>query len=377
MEIVLFFAALLLCYSNGANDNFKGFATVWGSQSLSYEAAIRWASVTTVAGAITGLYFAEALVANFSGRGLVPDALAGTTPFILSVALGAGCTVMLATLLGFPISTTHALIGGLVGAGLAAPVGGVNFGKLGQTFVLPLLASPVLAAAAAGGLYFAARRLFPRSFQTQTLVDACVCESAVPLSAGVHGVALGAVQMRPIAMALPMVGSNADCAQAGVRPLASVRMTGQAVLQKLHYLSAAAICFARGVNDTPKLVALLLAAKLVAMTSAFWVVAVAMALGGWFNARKVATTMAKKIVPLTETQGVTANVVTAFLVIFASKLGLPVSTTHVSVGSISGVGIATGKLDFSELSKIVLSWVVTLPCAASIAAVTMFFISAT
>jgi inorganic phosphate transporter, PiT family len=63
--------------------------------------------------------------------------------------------------------------------------------------------------------------------------------------------------------------------------------------------------------------------------------------------------------------------VTAALVIFASKFRLPVSTTHVAAGSISGVGFATGNVETRELTKIVLSWVITLPCAATIAAVAM------
>lgn len=370
---MLSFAALLLCYSNGANDNFKGFATVWGSNTLSYEQAIRWATLTTVAGAITGLYFAEALVASFSGRGLVPDALAGTAPFILSVGLGAGLTVLLATLLGFPISTTHALIGGLVGAGLAAPTGIVNFGKLGQSFVLPLLVSPVLSLTLAGSIFYVVQRVFAKRAPATDAIDACLCEPA-PAYAGLNGLNGVGVMAMP-AMALPWVGTRASCDQAGAATLVSISTTRSAILQKLHYLSAAAICFARGMNDTPKLVALLLAAKIMSITPSFWVVAAAMALGGWFNARKVATTMAKKIVPLTETQGVAANLVTAFLVIFASKLGLPVSTTHVSVGSISGVGLASGKIDLAELSKILMSWVITLPCAATIAALTMWLVS--
>ena len=370
---MLLFAALLLCYSNGANDNFKGFVTVWGSNTLSYEQAIRWATLTTVAGAITGLYFAEALVASFSGRGLVPDALAGTAPFILSVGLGAGLTVLLATLLGFPISTTHALIGGLVGAGLAAPMGIVNFGKLGQSFVLPLLVSPVLSLILAGSIFYAVLRVFAQRAPATDAIDACLCEPA-PAYAGLNG--LNGVRVMPLPrIALPLIGTQASCDQAGAAPLVSISTTRSAILQKVHHLSATAICFARGMNDTPKLVVLLLAVKITSITASFWVVAAAMALGGWFNARKVATTMAKKIVPLTETQGVTANLVTAFLVIFASKLGLPVSTTHVSVGSISGVGMASGKIDLTELSKILMSWAITLPCAASIAALTMWLVS--
>jgi inorganic phosphate transporter, PiT family len=361
MEILLLAAALLLCYSNGANDNFKGFATVWGSGAGDYDTAIRWATVTTVAGAIAGLYLAEGLVASFSGRGLVPDAMAGSTSFIFSVATGAGLTVLLATLLGFPISTTHGLIGALVGAGLAAPGGAVNFSKLGQTFVLPLLASPVLSATTAALVFWVARKCFsPRALQA----EACVCEAPLSGTSAMNG---GAAAM-PMTAALPqlMVGTEAECAPAGARTLFGFSV--QRLTQRLHYFSAASICFARGVNDTPKLVALLLAAKLTGLAASFWVVALAMAVGGWFGARKVAVTMSKNIVPLNEGQGFAANLVTSLLVIFASKFGMPVSTTHVSVGSISGVGLVTGTIEMKELTKILLSWVVTLPLAAALAA---------
>ena len=105
MLLMLCLAALLLAYSNGANDNFKGFATIWGSGEADYDTALRLATITTVVGAIAALYIANGLVANFSGRGLVPAELAGTPRFIFAVALGAGLTVLLATRLGFPIST--------------------------------------------------------------------------------------------------------------------------------------------------------------------------------------------------------------------------------------------------------------------------------
>jgi inorganic phosphate transporter, PiT family len=366
MEILLFLAAILLCYSNGANDNFKGFATVWGSGASDFDTAKLFATVATVAGAITALYIAHDLVASFSGRGLVPNELAGTTSFVFSVALGAGSTVLLATFLGFPISTTHAIIGGLVGAGLAAGfnsnsiASSVNFTKLGQTFLLPLLLSPLISALSALGLFFVFRKLFTSDQRARIDAGACICAPA----AQVNSVGI-AVMTNSIAM--PVINSSVACAEVGVVPIATI--TRRSVLNKLHYASAASICFARGLNDTPKLVALLLAAKTVGLTASFWTVALAMAIGGWLNARKVATTMSKKLVPLTESQGFTANIVTALLVIFASKLGLPVSTTHVSVGSISGVGFATGNVETRELTKIVLSWVITLPCAATIAAV--------
>jgi inorganic phosphate transporter, PiT family len=366
MELLFIFAVLLLCYSNGANDNFKGFATVWGSGAAEFGAAKLWATLATVAGALAALYLAQDLVASFSGRGLVPDALAGTAPFVLAVTLGAGLTVLLATMLGFPISTTHAIIGGLVGAGLAAGAvssgSAVNFGKLGQTFLLPLLLSPLLSALVAFGLFFAIRR-FRRAREPEAeATGVCVCLAPAPVTS--DGFASAAKQTP--SFPLPIIASSGECADDNATVLASV--TPRGALNTLHYASAACICFARGLNDTPKLVALLLATKALGLSASFGAVAVAMALGGWLNAKKVASTMSKNLVPLGETQGLAANVVTALLVISASKFGLPVSTTHVSVGSISGVGFAAGEVRTSELGKIVLSWVITLPCAAGIAA---------
>ncbi len=364
MEILLLFAALLLAYSNGANDNFKGFATVWGSGSINYERASLWATVTTIAGAIAALYLAQGLVSSFSGRGLVPNALAGSTSFIFCVALAAGLTVLLATVLGFPISTTHAIIGGLVGAGLAAPGHDVNFDKLGQTFVLPLLVSPLLSAGAALALFAVVRRWLVPGKPANPL---CVCE--VPMERLEIAAVSGQIAASAAVGSRLMLGTEAACAPVRSATLARLSLAG--VIDKLHYFSAASICFARGLNDTPKLAALLLAARYTGTATTFWIIALAMAAGGLLSARKVAVTMSKKIVVLSPAQGFAANLVTALLVIFASKLGLPVSTTHVSVGAISGAGFLTGTTDRPALLKIVLSWLITLPLAASIGGLAM------
>ncbi len=74
--------------------------------------------------------------------------------------------------------------------------------------------------------------------------------------------------------------------------------------------------------------------------------------------------MSKKITPLNHGQGFTANIVTGALVVFASRLGMPVSTTHVSVGSLFGIGLITRKANVRVVSEILLSWVLTLPIAA-------------
>src|SRR6185436_20174663 len=112
---LLFLATCFLAYSNGANDNFKGVASLFGSRTASYRAAISWATITTFAGSVAAIFLAEGLLKKFSGKGLVPDLLTGSPSFLLAVAIGAGATVILATLTGFPISTTHGLTGALVG----------------------------------------------------------------------------------------------------------------------------------------------------------------------------------------------------------------------------------------------------------------------
>src|ERR1051325_4456893 len=153
MISLLFLAVVFLAYSNGANDNFKAVASLFGSRTCSYKTAISWATVTTGAGSIAAIFLAQSLLKRFSGKGLVPDALSGQTEFLLAVALGAGVTVILATLLGFPISTTHGLTGALVGAGLVSNSGDVNFAALGKNFVSPLVISPVLAVLAGAMIY--------------------------------------------------------------------------------------------------------------------------------------------------------------------------------------------------------------------------------
>ena len=108
MMLGLVVAMLLVAYANGANDNFKGVATLFGSATTGYRTALRFGTAATLAGALASLVLAQGLVARFSGRGLVPDALTRDATFLVAVGLAAAGTVLLAVLLGLPISTTHA-----------------------------------------------------------------------------------------------------------------------------------------------------------------------------------------------------------------------------------------------------------------------------
>ena len=154
MATALFFATCFLAYSNGANDNFKGVASLFGSRTTSYRTAMTWATLTTFAGSIASIFLAQALLKKFSGKGLVPETIVGSEGFLLAVALGAGLTVILATRFGFPISTTHALTGAIVGSGLVAVGSQVNGAALGNGFIVPLLLGPLLAIALGAILYF-------------------------------------------------------------------------------------------------------------------------------------------------------------------------------------------------------------------------------
>jgi PiT family inorganic phosphate transporter len=143
---------------------------------------------------------------------------------------------------------------------------------------------------------------------------------------------------------------------------------GQQLIDAGHFVSAGVVSFARGLNDTPKIAALLLVLPSLGSRGGLVAVAVAIAIGGLLGARRVAMTMGKKITPLNAGQGFSANLATGLIVTAASFFALPVSTTHVSVGSLSGIGLTTGKADLRVLRNIVLSWVVTLPCAALLGA---------
>jgi PiT family inorganic phosphate transporter len=370
LTLSMIFTALLLAYANGANDNFKGVASLFGSRTSGYRTAISWATLTTFAGSLTAMFMAQALLKRFAGQGLVPTALAASPQFILSVGLGAGATVLLAALLGFPISTTHGLTGALVGAGFIAVGDEVHSAQLGKAFVLPLLVSPLLAATLGATVYLASRFARLRLGVTREM---CVCvgveQSVLPLPRPDGVFATQALPTPSAAVAEPFA-----CTQRYKGQVFGVN-AGR-LLDTLHFLSAGAVSFARGLNDTPKIAALLLAAGSLDIQWGFAAVAVAIAVGGLFNAKKVAETMSHRLTGMNPGQGFAANLTTALLVTTASFNGLPVSTTHVSVGSLLGMGIATHQVKWKPVLGVLASWAITLPCGALLAALIFFALSA-
>ena len=365
--IVALAAGLCLAFANGANDNFKGVATLFGSGTTSFRRALIWATATTFLGSLAAFALAGNLMERFGGKGLVDDAMAAQSAFAASVALGAGLTVLLATRFGMPISTTHSLVGALVGTGMIAGTT-LNVANLGTKFLLPLLVSPILAVAVTGIVYPLLRRLPGRLGITH---DICLCvgdETLEVLPAGHQAVAMQRAEHLTATL-----GNKVTCQN---------RYKGQVwgisaadTLDRLHFLSSGMVSFARGLNDTPKIAALLLVAPYFGASVSLVLVGIIIAVGGLVSARRVAETMSKRITTMNHGQGFTANVITGLIVIGASGFSLPVSTTHVSCGSLFGIGAVTGQAHRKTIVTILLAWFVTLPVAAAIAAAVYYLLA--
>lgn len=355
---LLFISVCFLAYSNGANDNFKGVASLYGSGAASYRSALIWATAATFAGSICALYLAQTLLITFSGKGLAPDSLIQTIPFMTAVAVGAGMTVIMATRLGFPVSTTHALLGAISGSTLSATLGDINLSALGSHFLLPLLLSPLVSLLLAMAIYAFLKKMRRRIAIGDPLC-LCIENQTAASMASLDSASIAFPPDKPMAISIDRQ-SDCDNRYAGV----ILGLDAQRIVDVLHFFSAGSVCFARGLNDTPKIAALLLLAPALNMHWIIIVVALIMAFGGLLNAGRVAETMSHRITEISRGQGLSANLTTSLLVIFASKLGMPVSTTHVSVGALFGIGLATGKANNGMIASILLSWVLTLPCAA-------------
>lgn len=311
---VLVLAVGCVAFTNGANANFKGVASLYGSGTTSRRTAALWGTAATFAGSLAALavavFLSAGLLTAFGGRGVVPDALAASPHFLCAVALGAALTSFVATRVGMPVSTTHALVGALAGAGLASGES-VRFGALGAQFVLPLVVSPVLAAALGAGT--------------------CLLLRALKLA-----------------------------------PDARTRK-----LDVAHVLSTGAASFARGLNDTPKMAALLAAVPGAELWWAFLFVALGIALGGVLDSARVAETLGKKLTDMNPGQGFASSLVTALLVGTASLHSVPASTTHVSVGALVGMGTAARRARWMKVWEVLFAWVSTAPCAAALAALVL------
>jgi inorganic phosphate transporter, PiT family len=351
MVALLVALTLVVAFANGANDVSKGVATLVGSGVTDLRRALFWGTAWTVAGGVIAAFASQGLVAVFSGKGLL--AATPGTHFLVAVAVGAIGWLIIATRTGLPVSTTHSLVGGLVGVGIAAEgMAGVRWAAVVTKIAVPLAVSPLAALA----LMMASYPLIGFAFRRFNRY--CVCverEERVVVGTGSAVAFTGGSAMRVIA--------GAECPSAVVARVNA--------LDSLHWLTSGATSFFRGMNDTPKILALgvLAAAATGIATEWFFVlVALAMGLGSYIAGRRVTETLAGRVTTIRHDDGFAANLVTSALVAIASFHALPVSTTHVSTGAITGVGARKADVRWKVVRDMTVAWVVTLPVAAIIAA---------
>jgi len=311
--IVIVILALMFDVSNGWNDSANAIATVVSTRVLTPLQAVILAAVMNLLGA-----FAFTAVAKTIGKGIVnPKDI--ITAVIVATLVASFAWNSLMTVMGLPVSASHALIGSLMGAAIA--YGGVdilNFGGLEKIFIA-LLISPVL------------------------------------------GLIIGYIFMKLI---LHFFGSHPP------GPL-------NRVFGKLQLASAGVMAFSHGSNDAQKAMGIITmtlvsAGYLNTVEVPFWVIlacglamAVGTAMGGW----RVIKTLGTKMLKLEPVHGFAAETAAASLIFGASHFGLPVSTTHVISSTIMGVG-ATKRLTavrWGIAGKIVMAWVFTLPACGVLA----------
>lgn len=361
--MLILLVTVLLAAANGANDNVKGAATLIGSGLVGFRMAIALATLATALGGVASIFLANGLLSAFSGKGIVPSELTASLSFLEAVGLGAALTVWIATRLGLPVSTTHAILGGLLGAGLAADAARVNAMAAFSAMALPLLVSPLVALLLAVAVLPWVRRRRDRAV--------CVCvDESVCAPAQSEGLTLARAALPVVSIGAP---GEMKCQPAPGRKALVLESSNW--LDLAHLASAAAVSFARGLNDTPKIAALLFAAGSFGVAGASLMVLVSMAIGGLLASGRVADTLAHKVTRMDPSEGLGGNLVTSALVVVASRFGLPVSTTHVSTGALFGIAIGKRDGHWTVVRNILAAWLGTLPLAGLLAFAAYHFTS--
>ncbi len=376
---------LLLAWANGANDIAKGVATLVGNGTTHARRAVLWGTLWTMLGGLAALMWGAALINAFTKGFLSPNFIIDLT-FVAGVTLGAVAWVGFATRAGLPVSTTHALLGGIVGAalvgtGTTSGTENLHASAVASKALLPLLLSPLIAIGLCVLLLLIMRYVAKK---IPAWSPGCC-----PQEAWQKNPFVCAAQGRAPAKGSASAAGGRMPGAAATQPRAPA--TVERVWIALHWLSSGTTSFARGLNDVPKIaafmiLALTLAPPAVAQTTASWfpdwlqawpilLVTLVMGAGCLWGGFKVLDVLAHRVTPLDASSGLVANMGTSILVLAASPLGLPVSTTHVSTGALMGVRWTDRiKPNQNDTLKLILfGWVVTLPIAALVAAASSLF----
>jgi len=398
-----------MAWGIGANDVANAMGTSVGSGALTLKQAILVAMLFEFLGA----YLAGGEVTSTIRKGIIDPSIMNDNPELmvygmLSALLAAGTWLMIASIKGWPVSTTHSIVGAIVGfAAVGISADAVNWGKV-STIVASWVVSPLLAGTISFGLFMSVKALildtedpFRRAkkyipiymwmvgfmISMVTLLKGLkhvgldldlglgsTFANAIPISVGVGLLvaALGTLMIR-----------NIKEVTGGTQRFASV----EKIFGVLMVFTACAMAFAHGSNDVANAVGPLAAVastvqsggEIAAKSAVPWWILLVGAVGivvglatyGW----RVIVTVGKKITELTPSRGFAAELGASATVVIASGTGLPISTTHTLVGAVLGVGFARGigALNIGVIGNIFASWVITLPAGASLA-ILFFFV---
>jgi len=403
VPITLWIAAVLAFYmawAIGANDVANAMGTSVGSGALTIFAAVIVAALLEFLGA----FLAGGHVTDTVRKGMIDMDQVTTDQLIhgMLASLAAAATLLLgATRYGLPVSTTHSIVGAIVGFGaVAIGVDAVKWAKVGQ-IVLSWLTSPLLAGVTAFAIFqFTRSKILDRERPVEQIRKlgpffffVFFVIGLVTLFKGLKNLKLDLDLPEAVlgSMLLGLVGAGIGVFF--IRRVAN-REHGpehrfdrvERIFVVLQILTACAVAFAHGSNDVANSIG-----PLAAIVSAVSVDEVArkapvapwmLAIGGvgitiglatW--GYRVMETVGKKITELTPSRGFAAELATATTIVLASRMGIPVSTTHTLVGAVLGVGLARGigALDLRVVGSIMVSWVATLPIAAGLSIFFYYF----
>ena len=395
---------IFMAWGIGANDVANAMATSVGSKALTIKQAIMVAAVFEFLGAV----LAGGAVTSTVRKGIVDAELLSGSPELLvygmlAALLAAGTWLLIASRNGWPVSTTHSIVGAIVGfAAVGIGVDAVQWGKVG-TIVMSWVASPLTAGFIAFLIYQSVQRLIlrqddplekARRYVPIYMFFAAFTITLVTILKGLKHVGLTINLRDSYLLAIAIAAVIAVLGAFVIRRIKPDKKaekgqhfyTVERVFGVLMVITACGMAFAHGSNDVANAIGPLAAVVSVAQNGAIsaeaklplWVLMLGgggIVIGLATYGRHVIATVGKKITQLTPSRGFAAELAAATTIVIASGTGMPISTTHTLVGAVLGVGMARGieAIDLRVVARILISWVVTIP-AGALLAIAFFFI---
>jgi len=395
---------IFMAWGIGANDVANAMATSVGSKALTIKQAILVAAVFEFLGAV----LAGGEVTSTIRKGIVDAELLSSTPELLvygmlASLLAAGTWLLIASRNGWPVSTTHSIVGAIVGfAAVGIGVDAVQWGQVG-TIVVSWVVSPLTAGFIAYLIYLSVQRLIlsqddplarAKRYVPIYIFFAAFTITLVTILKGLKHVGLDLSLTNSYLLATGIAVAIALFGMVMIQrikpdPKAEKKQhfyTVEKVFAILMVVTACSMAFAHGSNDVANAIGPLAAVISVAQTGIvgaqsalpIWVLfigGVGIVIGLATFGVHVISTVGKKITQLTPSRGFAAELAAATTIVIASGTGIPISTTHTLVGAVLGVGLARGidAIDLRVVGRIFVSWVVTIPAGAFLA-ILFFFV---